>query len=116
MKTIRLSFFLIFNASVLLAQQPISETIKDSLSTISLEEVLLTGIRAKDDIPVTFTNVSGQDLTPRNLGQDIPILLNYLPGVVTTSDAGAGIGYTGIRVRGSALLIDSSLFKFSPFK
>ena len=101
MKTIRLSFFLIFNAFVLLAQQPISETIKDSLTTISLEEVLLTGIRAKDDIPVTFTNVSRQDLEPRNLGQDIPILLNYLPGVVTTSDAGAGIGYTGIRVRGS---------------
>ena len=101
MKTIRLSFFLIFNASVLLAQQPSSETIKDSLTTISLEEVLLTGIRAKDDIPVTFTNVSRQDLAPRNLGQDIPILLNYLPGVVTTSDAGAGIGYTGIRVRGS---------------
>ena len=101
MKTIRLSFFLIFNASVLFAQQPSSETIKDSLTTISLEEVLLTGIRAKDDIPVTFTNVSRQDLAPRNLGQDIPILLNYLPGVVTTSDAGAGIGYTGIRVRGS---------------
>ena len=101
MKTIRLSFFLIFNASVLLAQQPSSVTIKDSLTTISLEEVLLTGIRAKDDIPVTFTNVSRQDLAPRNLGQDIPILLNYLPGVVTTSDAGAGVGYTGIRVRGS---------------
>ena len=101
MKTIRLSFFLVFNATVLLAQQPSSETIKDSLKTISLEEVLLTGIRAKDDIPVTFTNVSRQDLAPRNLGQDIPILLNYLPGVVTTSDAGAGIGYTGIRVRGS---------------
>ena len=75
MKTIRLSFFLIFNASVLLAQQPSSESIKDSLTTISLEEVLLTGIRAKDDIPVTFTNVSRQDLAPRNLGQDIPIYL-----------------------------------------
>ncbi|HAI20232.1 MAG TPA: TonB-dependent receptor, partial [Xanthomarina gelatinilytica] len=36
----------------------------------------------------------------RNLGQDVPILLNYLPSVVTTSDAGAGVGYTGIRVRG----------------
>ena len=36
----------------------------------------------------------------RNLGQDVPVLLNYLPSVVTTSDAGAGIGYTGIRVRG----------------
>ena len=42
-----------------------------------------------------------EELASRNLGQDLPILLNYLPGVVTTSDAGAGIGYTGIRVRGS---------------
>ena len=40
-------------------------------------------------------------MEPRNLGQDLPILLNFLPSVVTTSDAGAGIGYTGIRVRGS---------------
>jgi iron complex outermembrane receptor protein len=101
MKSIRLSFFLFLNASVLLAQEPNAQTVKDSLSTISLEEVLLTGIRAKEDIPVTFTNLSRQDVAPRNLGQDIPILLNYLPGVVTTSDAGAGIGYTGIRVRGT---------------
>ena len=101
MKSIRLSFFLFLNVSVLLAQEPNAQTVKDSLTMISLEEVLLTGIRAKEDIPVTFTNLSRQDLAPRNLGQDIPILLNYLPGVVTTSDAGAGIGYTGIRVRGT---------------
>ena len=101
MKTIRLIFFLFFNASVLLGQQPVSEKIKDSLRTISLEEVLLTGIRANEDSPVTFTNVTREEIKPRNLGQDLPILLNYLPGVVTTSDAGAGIGYTGIRVRGS---------------
>jgi len=101
MKSIRLSFFLFLNVSVLLAQEPNAQTVKDSLTTISLEEVLLTGIRAKEDIPVTFTNLSRQDIAPRNLGQDIPILLNYLPGVVTTSDAGAGIGYTGIRVRGT---------------
>ena len=86
---------------LLLAQTPNVDKVKDSLSAISLQEVLLTGIRAKEDIPVTFTNVTKQDLASRNLGQDIPILLNYLPGVVTTSDAGSGIGYTGIRVRGS---------------
>ncbi|MDC0916773.1 TonB-dependent receptor [Flavobacteriaceae bacterium] len=101
MKSILLSFFLFLNVFVLLAQEPNAQTVKDSLTTISLEEVLLTGIRAKEDIPVTFTNLSRQDIAPRNLGQDIPILLNYLPGVVTTSDAGAGIGYTGIRVRGT---------------
>src|SRR5690606_35074660 len=42
-----------------------------------------------------------EELSSRNLGQDVPILMNFMPGVVTTSDAGAGVGYTGIRVRGS---------------
>ena len=94
---------LIFLITVVLEAQTTDTAAQasDSLSSISLEEVLLNGIRANEEQPVTYTNVSRQELAPRNLGQDIPILLNYLPGVVTTSDAGAGIGYTGIRVRGS---------------
>ena len=103
MKTLRLSFLLLASSIGLQAQNQSQVNFKDqdSLSTITLEEVKLTGIKAKDNTPVTFTNVSKKDITSRNLGQDIPILLNYLPAVVTTSDAGAGIGYTGIRVRGS---------------
>ena len=101
MKPISLTLILILTTINLLAQESNSKMAIDSLSLISLEEVLLTGIRAGEDSPVTFTNITREDLNPRNLGQDIPILLNYLPGVVTTSDAGAGIGYTGIRVRGS---------------
>lgn len=78
------------------------EVVQDSLAKeVILDEVLVTAVRATGEMPVTFTNVDQESLKPRNLGQDIPILLNYLPGVVTTSDAGAGIGYTGIRVRGS---------------
>ena len=72
---------------------------KDSVK--SIEEVLIYGVRAKDKNPITFTNVTKTQIAPRNLGQDIPILLNYLPSVVTTTDAGAGIGYTYMRVRGS---------------
>ncbi|MFL2632296.1 MAG: TonB-dependent receptor [Candidatus Marivariicella sp.] len=75
--------------------------LNDSLDVFMLEEVKVSTIRAKSTDPVTHTNINKEDLKSRNLGQDIPILLNYLPGVVTTSDAGAGIGYTGIRVRGS---------------
>mgnify|MGYP001038942082 FL=1 len=103
MKTLRLSFLLLASSIGLQAQNQSQVSFKDqdSLSTITLEEVKLTGIKAKDNTPVTFTNVSKKDIASRNLGQDIPILLNYLPAVVTTSDAGAGIGYTGIRVRGS---------------
>jgi len=79
------------------------EQIKDSLTstTISLEEVSVAGLRASKDQPVSFSEVTKEELKTRNLGQDLPILLNYLPSIVTTSDAGAGIGYTGIRVRGS---------------
>ena len=72
---------------------------KDSVK--SIEEVLISGVRAKEKSPITFTNVSKAQIAPRNLGQDIPILLNYLPSVVTSTDAGAGIGYTSMRVRGS---------------
>lgn len=70
-------------------------------SFVNLEEILVSAVRVKATSPVTHSNITKKDLEKRNLGQDIPILLNYLPSVVTTSDAGAGVGYTGIRVRGS---------------
>ncbi|WP_188442004.1 TonB-dependent receptor [Planktosalinus lacus] len=66
-----------------------------------LDEVLVRSVRVDADSPITHSNVSKEELEKRNLGQDIPILLNYLPSVVSTSDAGAGVGYTYIRVRGS---------------
>ena len=101
MKTQGLFAILALTALSMNAQNDTVKKASDSLPTISLEEVQLIGIRANEDTPVTFTNITQKELAPRNLGQDIPILLNYLPAVVTTSDAGAGIGYTGIRVRGS---------------
>jgi len=70
-------------------------------SFVNLEEVLVSAVRVKATSPVTHSNVTKEDLEKRNLGQDIPMLLNYLPSIVTTSDAGTGIGYSGIRVRGS---------------
>ena len=69
--------------------------------TTNLEGVTVKAVRVNNDIPITFSNLKKEEFAPRNLGVDIPILMNFLPGVVTTSDAGAGIGYTGIRVRGS---------------
>ena len=68
---------------------------------ITLDEVFVSAIRVTKESPVTFSNLTKAQLKPRNLGQDIPVLLNFMPAVVTTSDAGAGVGYTGIRVRGS---------------
>lgn len=66
-----------------------------------LDEVLVKAVRATNAIPVTFSNLGKKEIAKRNLGQDIPILLNYLPSVISSSDAGAGVGYTYLNVRGS---------------
>ena len=66
-----------------------------------LEEVLVSAVRVNTDVPVTFSNLSKKEIAKRNLGQDIPVLLNYMPSVVSSSDAGAGVGYTYMSVRGS---------------
>ncbi len=66
-----------------------------------LEEVLVSAVRVQADAPVTHSNLSKKEISKRNLGQDIPVLLNYLPNVVSSSDAGAGVGYTYMSVRGS---------------
>lgn len=57
--------------------------------------------RAADDAPIAKTTLSKEELERNNLGVDIPILLQFTPSVVTTSDAGNGVGYTGLRIRGS---------------
>jgi iron complex outermembrane receptor protein len=73
---------------------------QDSTKIEKLDEVLVKAVRVDAKSPITHSNVTKAELAKRNLGQDIPMLLNFLPSVVTTSDAGAGVGYTGIRVRG----------------
>ncbi|WP_423820030.1 TonB-dependent receptor [Salinimicrobium sp. TIG7-5_MAKvit] len=66
-----------------------------------LDEVFLSAVRVSAASPITYSNLSNEEIEDRNLGQDIPSLMQYMPGVVTTSDAGAGIGYSSIRVRGT---------------
>ena len=65
------------------------------------DEVIISSTRSKAEAPATATRVSKEEIEKNNLGQDIPYLLQQTPSVVTTSDAGAGVGYTGIRIRGS---------------
>jgi iron complex outermembrane receptor protein len=75
--------------------------VRDTTQVNKLDEVLVSAVRVTSETPVSFSNLDKKEIKFRNLGQDIPILMNYLPSVVTTSDAGNGVGYTGIRVRGS---------------
>jgi iron complex outermembrane receptor protein len=65
------------------------------------DEVVVQATRADANSGMAYTSVSAESLAKSNVGQDMPILLNFTPSVVTTSDAGAGVGYTGIRIRGS---------------
>lgn len=70
-------------------------------SDATLDEVLVTSIRVNEEDPFTYSSMDEEEIEARNLGQDIPMLTKFLPGVVASSDAGAGIGYTYMRVRGS---------------
>jgi iron complex outermembrane receptor protein len=65
------------------------------------DEVTVRATRATANSATTFTNLSKKDLEKNNFGQDLPYLLNQTPSAVITSDGGTGIGYTGIRIRGS---------------
>lgn len=86
---------LALNFSVRAQEKP-----QDSTAVEKLDEVLVNAVRVNATSPITHSNVSKEQLAKRNLGQDIPVLLGYLPSVVSTTDAGAGVGYTYLRVRG----------------
>ena len=77
------------------------EKAQDTTKVNALNEVTVSSVRAKGKNPITFSNYSKEAIAPRNLGQDIPVLLNFLPSVVSTTDAGNGVGYTYMRVRGA---------------
>ena len=85
----------IVNCSLIIAQA------QDSTKIRALNEVVVSSTRANQKMGMAFTNVYQKDLKKNNLGQDLPFLLNQLPSVVVSSDAGAGVGYTGIRIRGT---------------
>ena len=67
------------------------------------EEVNITATRAGDKYPTAFTTITGKEIAKVNLGRDLPYLIQGTPSLVTTSDAGTGIGYTGMTIRGTDL-------------
>src|SRR6476660_5852808 len=70
-------------------------------SFLLLEPVKIKTIRAGENSPFTKTNLTKKQIEKVNLGQDLPFILNQTPSVVVNSDAGNGVGYTGIRIRGT---------------
>ncbi len=67
---------------------------------IAFDQIIVKSTRATDKLPITFTNLEKEAIEANNLGQDVPFLLKWTPSTVVNSDAGTGIGYTGLRIRG----------------
>jgi iron complex outermembrane receptor protein len=76
-------------------------TISLDKNTYQADEVIINATRVSDKTGMAFTNVTADAIAKQNLGQDLPVLLNFTPSLISTSDAGGGVGYTGIRIRGS---------------
>lgn len=89
------------NRLILNLQQDITHDISLLPASLRTSEVVISATRANEKTGTTFTNVSQEQIAERNFGQDLPYLLDQTPSVVVNSDAGAGVGYTGIRIRGS---------------
>jgi iron complex outermembrane receptor protein len=77
------------------------DSIDVAMKELQLDEVIITGTRAGNKTPIAYTNITKKEINDRNLGQDIPILMELTPSFVSTSDGGTGVGYTNMRIRGS---------------
>ena len=73
----------------------------DSLWSVELQGVQVVSTRATKKTPVAYYDMNREQLKAVNFGQDVPYLLSLTPSVTMTSDAGNGIGYTSLRVRGT---------------
>jgi len=81
--------------------QNLQITIEMTVQPYLTDEIVITAVRVDDNAPITKSSVSRDDIHIQNTGQDVPFLLSLTPSSVTTSDAGAGVGYTSIRIRGT---------------
>jgi len=89
------SFSMMTNAQNTQADQSRFDSVRE------LIPVVIQGVRVNNKTPYAVSNLNEKEIRENNIGQDIPYLLNYTPSVVVNSDAGAGVGYTGIRIRGT---------------
>ena len=94
-------FFVLISANIYSQNVQNYQSLDSIADIVNLDEVTVNSLRAKDNSPMPFVNISKKDLENTNLAQDLPTLLKNTPSVLTTSDSGSGIGYSSIRVRGS---------------
>ena len=92
---------LLFLVMALIGTMAVYATEMDTLKNVELQNVQVVAIRASRKTPIAFTNMNKEQLKAVNYGQDVPYLLSLTPSVTMTSDAGNGIGYTSLRIRGT---------------
>src|SRR5687768_7777736 len=95
----RIAFLIIAITAHAFVWGQVEKSEKDSF--LLLEPVEVKATRAGQNAPFTTTNLYKKELEKLNLGQDLPFILNQTPSVVINADAGNGVGYTGIRIRGT---------------
>jgi iron complex outermembrane receptor protein len=86
--------------SIEVIDRDVAQTIQLFPSTVMLEEIQVSAVRADSKTPTTYSNLNAKQIEKNNFGQDLPYLLESTPSTVVTSDGGSGVGYTGIRIRG----------------
>ena len=94
-------FFMMALLGTITAQAVELDTQVDTLKSVELQDVQVVSTRATKKTPMAFTNMDKEQLKAVNFGQDVPYLLSLTPSVTMTSDAGNGIGYTSLRIRGT---------------
>jgi iron complex outermembrane receptor protein len=79
-----------------------AESLRLAITTVELlDTAIVEATRADNKTPMAYTELTAKEITPLNNGQDMPYLLRFTPSLIATSDAGNGIGYTGLWIRGS---------------
>lgn len=101
--TIRVTYIGYRDAGRTITVTPGTNTLDVQLSqqAYQFDELVVTATRAGERTPITYKNLNKEELESNNLGQDVPFVLRFTPSLVETSDAGNGVGYTGLRIRGS---------------
>ena len=99
--TIQISFVGYETVQVPTATFPRELTVLLQRSVFNADEVIVSATRVTDRSGMAYANVTAEAIEKQNLGQDLPVLLNFTPSLVSTSDAGGGVGYTGMRIRGT---------------
>ncbi len=97
---IQISFVGYQTKTVDTAERGTSLEVQLAPGTVMSNEVFVRALRVDETTPMAYENISRDEIEQKNLGQDVPYLVSNTPSVTTTSDAGTGIGYTGIRIRG----------------